>query len=111
MEGGGDVAGTEDGFVEDLDGVVVDVGGLAPEDRGQRTAERLRLGAQAGHLTLYDRDLNTDTFVWMAGTEGFGYAASEVGPNVAWWEERLHPTDRERVLITLQAARALSPRS
>jgi PAS domain S-box-containing protein len=70
----------------------------------QRTAERLRLGAQAAHLTLYDRDLNTDTFVWMVGTEGFGYAASEVGSNVAWWEERLHPNDRDQALSSLQAA-------
>jgi PAS domain S-box-containing protein len=52
---------------------------------------------------LYDRDLNTDTFVWMSGAEGFGYAAAEVGPNVAWWEEHLHPTDRERVLASLKA--------
>jgi PAS domain S-box-containing protein len=67
----------------------------------QRTAERLRQGARAAHLTLYDRDLNTHTFVWMSGTEGFGYSADEIGPNVAWWEERLHPSDRERVLSTL----------
>jgi PAS domain S-box-containing protein len=74
------------------------------ESELQRTAERLRKGAQAAHLTLYDRDLNTDTFVWMSGAEGFGYAADEVGPNVAWWEEHLHPTDRERVLASLKAA-------
>jgi PAS domain S-box-containing protein len=74
------------------------------ESELQRTAERLRLGARAAHLTLYDRDLNTHTFVWMAGTEGFGYPAGEVGPNIAWWEERLHPGDRERVLGTLEEA-------
>ncbi len=74
------------------------------ESELQRTAERLRLGAQTAHLTLYDRDLNTATFVWLAGTDGFGYSAGEVGPNVAWWEDRLHPTDRERVVSSLQAA-------
>ena len=74
------------------------------ESELRRAADRLRLGARAAHLTLYDRDLNTDTFVWLDGTEGFGYAADDVGPNVAWWEERLHPTDRERVLGSLRAA-------
>ena len=74
------------------------------ESELQRTAERLQLGAQAAHLTLYDRDLNTGTFVWMAGTEGFGFAAGEIGPKVEWWEDRLHPTDRERVLSSLQTA-------
>jgi PAS domain S-box-containing protein len=74
------------------------------ESELQQKAERMRQGAQAAHLTLYDRDLNTDTFVWVSGTEGFGYAAGEVGPNVAWWEERVHPADRERVLGTLQSA-------
>jgi PAS domain S-box-containing protein len=68
----------------------------------QQRAERLRLGAEAAHLTMYDRDLNTDTFVWAAGTEGFGYSSEEIGPNVAWWEERLHPADRDRVLHTLR---------
>src|SRR5689334_19650043 len=66
------------------------------ESELQQTAERMRQGAQAAHLTLYDRDLNTDTFVWVNGTEGFGYAAGEVGPNVSWWEERVHPADRDR---------------
>jgi signal transduction histidine kinase len=27
-----------------------------------------------------------------------------VGPNVVWWEERLHPNERDRVLRTLEAA-------
>jgi PAS domain S-box-containing protein len=68
----------------------------------KRKAERLQQGARAAHLTLYDRDLNTDTLVWM--TEGFGYVADEVGPNVVWWEDRLHPDDRERVRQELREA-------
>lgn len=74
------------------------------ESELQRTADHLRLGAQAASLTLYDRDLNTATFVWMSGTEGFGYSAGEVGSNISWWQDRLHPSDRDRVIDTLQAA-------
>ncbi|HEY7636623.1 MAG TPA: PAS domain S-box protein [Gemmatimonadales bacterium] len=74
------------------------------EDELRQSAERYRLATRAGHVALYDRDLNTGTFTWVDGfAEIFGYSTGEVGPSVAWWEERLHPEDRSRV-ITEQAA-------
>jgi PAS domain S-box-containing protein len=74
------------------------------EDELRRSSERYRLVTRAAHVALYDRDLNTHTFTWTDGfPEVFGYPTAEVGPNVSWWEERLHPDDRSRV-ITEQAA-------
>jgi PAS domain S-box-containing protein len=74
------------------------------EDELRRSAERYRVATRASHVALYDRDLNTETFTWTDGfAEVFGYFSGEVGRNVSWWEERLHPEERSRV-ITEQAA-------
>jgi PAS domain S-box-containing protein len=74
------------------------------EDELRRSAERYRLATSAGHVALYDRDLNTGTFTWTSGfAEIFGYSIGEVGPSVSWWEEQLHPEDRSPV-VTDQAA-------
>jgi PAS domain S-box-containing protein len=74
------------------------------EGRLKHLTERLQVGARTAHLTLYDRDLNTSTFTWTEGSDGYGYTAAEVGPNVAWWEERLHPGDRNRIVAGLHDA-------
>jgi PAS domain S-box-containing protein len=75
------------------------------EDELRRSSERYRLATSAGHVALYDRDLNTGTFTWTDGfAEVFGYPMAEVGPNVSWWEERLHPEERSPVVTELAAA-------
>jgi PAS domain S-box-containing protein len=75
------------------------------EDELRRSAERYRVATRASHVALYDRDLNTGTFTWTDGfAEVFGYPAGEVGPNISWWEERLHPEDRSRVVTEQSAA-------
>ncbi len=74
------------------------------EDQLRRSTERYRLATSAGHVALYDRDLNTGTFTWTNGfSEVFGYSIGDMGSNVSWWEERLHPEERSRV-ITEQAS-------
>jgi PAS domain S-box-containing protein len=75
------------------------------EDQLRRGAERYRLATTASHVALYDRDLNTATFTWTEGfAEVFGYPIGQVGPNLSWWEERLHPEDRSRVVTEQTAA-------
>jgi PAS domain S-box-containing protein len=34
----------------------------------------------------------------------FGYSEVEIGPTINWWEERLHPDDKERVLNEFRTA-------
>jgi len=75
------------------------------EDELRRSTERYRLATNAGHVALYDRDLNTGTYTWTDGfDEVFGYPIGAIGPNVSWWEERLHPDDRSRVVTDHAAA-------
>jgi two-component system, cell cycle sensor histidine kinase and response regulator CckA len=69
------------------------------------SAERYRMATRAAHEALWDRDLNTDTVTWTDGVDYvFGYDADEVGRDIAWWEERIHPEDRGRVRDSLGRA-------
>ncbi len=58
---------------------------------------RLAVGA-SGNIVL-DWDLLSDRMSWSHGTgRVFGYTSSEFGGTAAWWYERIHPDDRERVV-------------
>ncbi len=63
-----------------------------------RSEERYRLLARATSEGILDADLRDDTLEWGGAAESlFGYSPKEP-KNLAWWEERIHPDDRERVL-------------
>ena len=68
-------------------------------------AERYRLAIQAADQALWDRDLNTDTVTWTDGFEEvFGYGAADIGKDIRWWEQHIHPEDRTRIRESLQRA-------
>jgi PAS domain S-box-containing protein len=68
-------------------------------------AERYRLATRAADEALWDRDLNTDSVTWTDGFEDvFGYNPADMGKDVRWWEQRIHPEDRVRVKQSLQRA-------
>ncbi|HET7469375.1 MAG TPA: PAS domain S-box protein [Gemmatimonadales bacterium] len=68
-------------------------------------AERYRLASRAADEALWDRDLNTDTVTWTDGFEEvFGYGPAQLGKDVRWWEQRIHPDDRTRVTESLRRA-------
>jgi two-component system, cell cycle sensor histidine kinase and response regulator CckA len=61
--------------------------------------ERARLVIEACRDIVLDWDLLTDRMTWSNGSSGmFGYTLSEFGGAAAWWYERIHPDDRERVV-------------
>ena len=63
------------------------------------TEERLRLALQATREVIWDLNLLTDQQTWNeTGAEIFGWQdiVSEPQP-AAWWIERVHPDDRERL--------------
>jgi PAS domain S-box-containing protein len=67
--------------------------------------ERYRLVAEVTQDAVWDWDLLTDRIVWTERQEGiFGYRHPAVGASAAWWYERLHPDDRERVVTGIHAA-------
>ena len=63
---------------------------------------RYRLVARATNEAIWDSDLLADKQTWNGafGTM-FGYPPREE-TNGAWWEERVHPEDRGRVLLAIE---------
>ena len=67
--------------------------------------ERYRLAAAATQDAVWDWDLLTDRIVWNERAGGiFGYHRSMFAISAAWWYERLHADDRERVVSGMHAA-------
>ena len=66
--------------------------------------ERYRLAAEAAQDALWDWDLLTDRVVWTERADGkFGYHRSGRSASAAWWYERVHAEDRERVVSGIHA--------
>ena len=78
----------------------------ALEAHGRRRAEEgYALIARATNDVVWDWDIQGDVIEWPdAMFSVFRYRPTDVSPTVAWWAERLHPGDRERVKATLQDA-------
>lgn len=73
------------------------------EEALRESEERFRLVASVTGEAIWDSDLLTGTQEWAGATEVlFGYPPHE-GRTEAWWEERVHPDDKERVLSGLAA--------
>lgn len=67
------------------------------------TEELLQIISRATNDSIWDWDLLTDKLRWNEGARTlFRYPADEVGSDVGWWEERIHPDDRKRVLSTVR---------
>ncbi len=66
--------------------------------------ERYRLVSRATNEVIWDHDLTTNAQSWAGATEAmFGYSPEQMGDTAQWWEEHIHPDDRERVLASTQA--------
>jgi PAS domain S-box-containing protein len=82
----------------------------APSEREaalRASEERFRIVARVTNDAIWEMDLETlrvehaDNFAAI-----FGYRPEDVGEDVAWWYQRIHPDDRARVDATLAAWRA-----
>ncbi|HEX2555616.1 MAG TPA: PAS domain-containing protein, partial [Microvirga sp.] len=94
-----------DGRARRAHGLVSDVTErrLAEEELA-RSEERYRLAARAAQGVVWDWDLVQDQIHWTEGLLGvFGYRREEVDPAGAWWAERIHPEDRDRVVSGIDA--------
>jgi PAS domain S-box-containing protein len=66
---------------------------------------RYQLVARATNDALFEYDFGTRTVLWNEAVQAlFGYTVDAVGSDNTWWEQRIHPDDRERVLAGLQSA-------
>ncbi len=65
---------------------------------------RYRMVARAANDAIWDWDLITDQVTWNEGLQTLcGYTADQVGPDSAWWHGLIHPDDRERVVLGIDA--------
>jgi PAS domain S-box-containing protein len=76
---------------------------LAEEVR--RSEERYRLVARATHDVIWDWDLASGALTWSESAHRvLRHTAEEIGSTIAWWYDRIHPEDRERVIRGMQQA-------
>jgi PAS domain S-box-containing protein len=67
----------------------------------RESEERYRLVARAINEAIWDSDLLADRQKWDGAFESMlGYPLREE-TNTAWWEDHIHPEDRERVLAII----------
>jgi two-component system, cell cycle sensor histidine kinase and response regulator CckA len=79
----------------------------AAEGALRGSEERLQLALQATGLGPWDWDLTTNEAVfWPEWKRQIGYERHELLGGYQEWESRIHPDDRERVLLALRAYRA-----
>ena len=77
---------------------------LAEEAR-RLSQQRFEAVALAATDAIWDLNLETGIVWWSDGMHKlFGYPPEEVSTKVAWWAERLHPEDKDRVLAAIQEA-------
>lgn len=66
--------------------------------------ERLQLVARATNDAVWDWDLGSNALWWNQGIQVlFGYRPEQVPSTLAFWSDKLHPDDAERVLKGLEA--------
>jgi PAS domain S-box-containing protein len=69
------------------------------EEELRESDTRYRLVARATNDAIWDWNLKTDEVQWNEGVQTlFGYDTEEIGPGIDWWQESIHPDDRERVM-------------
>ena len=74
------------------------------QEKLRESEERYRLVARATNEAIWDSDLLADRQVWNGAVETmFGYPARQETDG-AWWEDHVHPEDRERVISGIDAA-------
>lgn len=77
------------------------------EKRLHESERRYRLATRATNDVIWEWKAGTHELIWTENAPVvFGYSAEEIGPNETWWDEHIHPEDRERVTSKLNALMA-----
>ena len=64
--------------------------------------ERYEMVSKATSDTIWDWDIKTGGFLWNRGIEGiFGYQRKDVGDNLQWWFDKIHPEDSLKMSVKL----------
>ncbi|HEY3476699.1 MAG TPA: PAS domain S-box protein [Anaerolineales bacterium] len=74
------------------------------EEKLQQSESRYRLATQATNDVIWEWTAATNQLLWSENARHvFGYSEEEIGPHAKWWDDRLHPDDRNSVLTKLNA--------
>jgi len=67
-----------------------------------KSNERYDIVAKATSDTIWDWDIKTGGFIWNKGIQVvFGYKKDDVGDNLQWWFEKIHPEDSLKMSVKL----------
>ena len=99
------------GYEETLGRVFVSIVDVTERRRTERalreSEQRYSLATKATNDVIWEWNLETNELIWNENAFSvFGYQPEEVYPHEKWWEELMHPQDRERVLAKLDASLA-----
>jgi GAF domain-containing protein len=71
----------------------------------RESQERFQFVARATNDAVWDWDLVSDAVWWNEGVQTlFGHPPEQIGPDIGWWCEVIHPEDRDRVVAGVRAA-------
>ncbi|KFE67946.1 sensor histidine kinase [Hyalangium minutum] len=75
------------------------------EEKLRQSETRYRLATMATQDLVWDWNIMTGQVDWSDSLSRLtGHPASGVDTSIGWWEEHIHPEDRQRVVSGLQAA-------
>jgi PAS domain S-box-containing protein len=79
------------------------------EDALQKSETRYRLATRATNDVIWEWNANTNQLIWTENAQHvFGYSPEEIGPDETWWNDHIHPEDRQRMISKLDAVMASS---
>ncbi|WP_416233467.1 ATP-binding protein [Anabaena sp. UHCC 0451] len=70
----------------------------------RQSEERFQIVALATNDVFRDWDLLTNQVWWNQSVQSlFGYTAEQINLDAAWWRERIHPDDRQRITADIRS--------
>jgi PAS domain S-box-containing protein len=87
-----------------MDGIVSDISERKQAEADLQASEtRYRLATRATNDAIWEWDAATDQLIWAEnGRVVFGYSPEEIRADANWWQNHIHPEDRERVTSGLE---------
>jgi PAS domain S-box-containing protein/putative nucleotidyltransferase with HDIG domain len=74
------------------------------EEALKSSETRYRLAARATNDVIWEWDSRSNELMWSENAQSvFGYVPEEINAEAAWWDDHIHPEDRERVVSDIYA--------
>ena len=71
----------------------------------RESERRFQLASWATKDIIWERNYPANTIAWNDGLQKlFHYSAEEIEPTVDWWQDRIHPAERIKVINSIQTA-------